>query len=125
MLYFASLNKRVHSFSLTITGLNGVDVSCRSMRFPLPIQSNSSHHYTDSLVAIAFYIEYSPSFLISMKKRARLSKHCRLKSIFRVSDQTASPLAETVPRLPLAFLSGWLSNWVGLRTASTSERNMG
>jgi hypothetical protein len=97
MLYFASLNKRVHSFSLTITGLNGVDVSCRSMRFPLPIQSNSSHHYTDSLVAIAFYIEYSPSFVISVKKRARLSKHCCLKSLFRSERPNCKPSCRNCP----------------------------
>ena len=102
MLYFASLNKRVHSFSLTITGLNGVDVSCRSMRFPLPIQPNSSHHYTDSLVAITFYIEYSPSFVISVKKRARLSKHCCLKSLFRSERPNCLALWQ---KLSPAFLS--------------------
>jgi len=86
--------------------------------------TNSSHHYTNSLVAIAFYIEYCPSFLISVKKRARLIEHCRLKFFSVLNDQIAVPPGRNVPRLPLAISSGWLSNWVGLRTASASERNM-
>jgi hypothetical protein len=88
---------------------------------------NSSHHYTNFLVAIAFYIEYCPSFIKSVKKRASLIKHCRLKFFSVVNDQIAVPSGRNCPspyRLPLAISSGWLSNWVGLRTASTSERNM-
>ena len=81
--------------------------------------TNSSHHYTNSLVAIAFYIEYCPSFLISVKKRARLIEHCRLKFFSVLNDQIAVPPGRNVPRLPLAISSGWLSNWVGLPLSTT------
>ena len=58
---------------------------------------NSSHHYTNSLVAIAFYIEYCPSFIKSVKKRASLIKHCRLKFFSVVNDQIAVPSGWNCP----------------------------
>jgi hypothetical protein len=62
-----------------------------------PFNTNSSHHYTDSLIAIAFCIEYCPSFVISMKKRVRLIKHCRLIFFSVVNDQIAMPSGRNYP----------------------------
>jgi hypothetical protein len=85
----ASLNIRVHSFSLTITGLNGSmfpAAGCASHSIPI-YYTTTQQYSTDSLVAIAFYLEFCPSFVMPLNNRARLMKLCRLKAFSGVNGQ--------------------------------------